>query len=247
MVGLRRALSLLVLGFYVTQFAMTAWLGPDELFACYLGLALCYGLGFIGLAAEWFWARWFAIGLGHFGSLLLLFLFKLGAEPVILFVGLTHLAVALCLSGEGMAAKYEHSERTQERWNFQEESLLLMRRAVKSAGSTIPFLILYVLAPRPELLQWVVLALGAVGLGGLLRARTFGALALGAAGALALADGLGAFGPATIGYLLLSTEGPLVYGHIGILAGALLVVPALFAGPMLRFLSGSAPARPRTA
>ena len=51
MIGLRRSIALLVLGFYVTQFAMTAWLGPDEIFACYLGLALCYGLAFIGLGA----------------------------------------------------------------------------------------------------------------------------------------------------------------------------------------------------
>ena len=72
MVGIRRAFALLLLGFYVTQFVMTAWLGPDELFACYLGLGICYTLAFVGVAAEWFWARWFAIGVGNFGSLLLL-------------------------------------------------------------------------------------------------------------------------------------------------------------------------------
>ena len=51
MVGIRRAFALLFLGFYVTQFTMTALLGPDELFACYLGLALCYLAAFFGLAA----------------------------------------------------------------------------------------------------------------------------------------------------------------------------------------------------
>ena len=61
MVGIRRAIVLLILGFYVTQFGMTAALGPDELFPAYLGLALCYGLAFVGLSAEWFWARWFAM------------------------------------------------------------------------------------------------------------------------------------------------------------------------------------------
>jgi hypothetical protein len=236
MVGIRRALALLLLGFYVTQFAMTAWLGPDELFAAYLGLCLCYGLAFVGLAAEWFWSRWFAIGVGNFGSLMLLLLFKTGLEPIIAFVGATHLLIALCLSGEGMAAKYEHSERTQEKWNFQAESLLLMRRAVKSAGSTLPFLILYALAPRGELLQLFALGLGAAGLWGLVRGRTYGVLALGAAGLTALLDGMGLFGAPTIGYLLLTTHGPMIYGHVGILAGALLVVPALFAGPMLRFV-----------
>ena len=117
---------------------MTAWLGPDELFACYLGLALCYGVAFFGLAAEWFWARWFAIGVGNFGSIMLLLLFKMGMEPIVAFIGFTHLIIAVSLMGEGMAAKYEHSERTQEKWNFQEESLLLMRRAIKSAGARSP-------------------------------------------------------------------------------------------------------------
>ncbi len=237
MIGIRRAVALLILSFYVTQFAMTAWLGPDEYFACYLGLALCYTLAFVGLAAEWFWARWFAIGVGNFGSLLLLVLFKVGMEPIIAFIGLTHLAVAVLLSGEGMASRYEHSEATVERWHFQEESLALMRRAVKSAGSTIPFLILYGLAPRPELLQLSVLGLGVAGLVGLLRARMWGVLALGAAGVIALVDGLGALGDPTLGVLLLSPSGGLVvYGHVGVLAGGLLLVPLSFARPIFRCL-----------
>jgi hypothetical protein len=236
MVGVRRALALLILGFYVTQFAMTAWLGPEELFACYLGLSLTYGLAFIALGAEWFWARWFAIGVGNFGSLLLLVLLKVGMEPIIAFFGFTHLAVAVLLLGEGMAARYEHSEATAERWNFHEESLVLMRRAVKSAGSTIPFLILYALAPRPEALQLTALALGASGLWGLLRGRTWGVLALGGAGVIALVHGLGLVGEAPFGFLLLSPRGaPLVCGPVaGLLAACLLVIPALFAGPMLR-------------
>jgi hypothetical protein len=242
MVGIRRAIALLLLGFYVTQFAMTAWLGPDELLACYLGLALCYGLAFIGLAAEWFWARWFSMGVGNFGSLLLLVLFKTGMEPIILFFGLTHLAISVLLMGEGMASRYEHSEATQERWNFQEESLILMRRAIRSAGSTLPFLILYALAPRPEMLQLAAIGLGVAGTYGLLRARTWGVLALGGAGLAALVDGLGFAGAPSVGYLLLSPLAPqgatwMIYGPVfGILAGGLLLAPIAFASPMVRYL-----------
>jgi len=238
MVGIRRSIALLILGFYITQFAMTAWLGPDEMFAAWLGLALCYGLAFLGLGAEWFWARWFAMGVGNFGSLLLLVLFKVGFEPMIAFFGFTHLAVAVLLLGEGMAARYEHSEITAERWNFQEDSLVLMRRATLSAGSTIPFLILYALAPRPETIQLLALGLGLAGLVGMLRGRTWGVLSLGGAGILALAQGLGLFGQAPLGYLLLSpTGGPIIYGQIfALLAGGLLLVPLAFARPMFRFL-----------
>jgi len=237
MVGLRRAIVLLILGFYVTQFGMTAALGPDELFPAYLGLALCYGLAFVGLAAEWFWARWFAMGVGNFGSIFLLLTFKIGFEPIIVFFGATHLVIALLLMGDGMAAVYEHSEKTQEKWNFQEESIALMRRAVKSAGSTIPFLILYALAPRGELLHLAVLVLAVGGLYGLFRAKTWSLFALGGAGALALADGFGAFGEPTTGYISLTACGHVtVYGHVGILAGGLIVVPLLFAGPIVRYL-----------
>jgi len=238
MVGIRRAIALLLLGFYVTQFAMTAGLGPDELFACYFGLALVYGLAFVGLAAEWFWARWFAIGVGNFGSLILLVLLKVGMEPIIAFVGFTHLAIWLLLLGEGMASRYEYSEATAERWNLQEESLVLMRRAIKSAGTTLPFLILWALGPDPESMQLLALGLGVLGLGGLLRGRTWGLVSLGGAGAIALADGLGAFGAPAVSYLMLSPEGgPMIYGPIaGLLAGGLLLVPLFFAGPIRRFL-----------
>jgi hypothetical protein len=238
MIGIRRAIALLLLGFYVTQFAMTAGLGPDETFAAYLGLALCYGIAFIGLAAEWFWARWFAVGVGNFGSLVLLVLLKTGMEPLIVFFGGTHLLIWLLLLGEGMAAKYEHSEATAERWGFQEESLILMRRAVKSAGTTLPFLILYALAPQPEGLQILALVLGAGGLYALLRGRTLGVLALGAAGALAAADGLGLFGAPVTSYLLLSPTGaPMIYGPVASLgAGFLLLVPLIFVRPMVQYL-----------
>jgi hypothetical protein len=238
MVGIRRAFALLLLGFYVTQFAMTAGLGPDETFPAYLGLALCYGLAFIGLGAEWFWARWFAIGVGNFGSLVLLVLVKTGMEPLIVFFGGSHLLIWLLLLGEGMAAKYEHSEATAERWGFHEESLILMRRAVKSAGTTLPFLILYALAPQPEALQILALGLGVAGLWALLRGRTLGVLALGAAGGIAVVDGLGYFGAPVMSYLLLTPTGsPMIYGPVAsLLAGGLLLVPLAFARPMIQYL-----------
>ncbi len=242
MVGLRRALALLILGFYVTQFAMTALLGPDELFAAFTGLALCYGLAFVGLGAEWFWARWFAMGVGNFGSLALLLLFQMGFEPTIAFFGFTHLAVSVLLIGEGMAAHYEHSERAKERWNLQDDSLALMRRAIKSAGSTIPFLILYGLAPRGALLATGALVLGVAGLIGLLRGKTWSIFAMAGAGTLALIDGLALLGPATVGYLFLATDGsPMIYGAFGIFAAGLLYVPVLFALPMLQWLRTDAP------
>ena len=250
MVGIRRAFALFILAFYTIQFGTTAWLGPDEFMACFTALAMCYGIAFLGLGAEWFWARWFAMGLGNFGSLMLLVLFKTGIEPIIAFVGISHLLVTVFLAGEGMAARYELSERTAERYNFEQESLALMRRAVKSAGSTLPFLILYGLAPHAQWLQIGVLVAGAFGLFGLLRLQTWGIIGLGTAGALALADAMGLFGPPTVGsFLLLACKGTpihfalgefgvshVLFGHIvGILAGMLILIPLYFSRSMLAF------------
>lgn len=237
MIGLRRAIALLILSFFTIQFAMTGWLGPDELQAMYVGLALCYGTAFVSVAAEWFWGRWFAMGVGNFGSLMLLVLFKVGFEPIFVFFGVTHLLVTLCLTGEGMAAKYEYSEATAERWNFQEESIALMRRAVRSAGSTLPLLILYALAPRGEWLHLTVLIAGIAGFIGLVRARMWGPIVLGLTGAVCLADGLGLLGPPTIGYLMLGPDAvPALYGRAGVFAGGLMLVMVPFVVPMIRYL-----------
>jgi hypothetical protein len=137
-----------------------------------------------------------------------------------------------------MAAKYEYSEKTAERWNFQEDSMALMRRAVKSAGSTLPLLILYALAPRGEWLQLTMLATGVLGFAGLVRGKTWGPMLMGATGAVCLLDGLGVFGAPTIGFMILGPEVlPALYGKAGVFAGGLLLVLVPFVGPMIRYLS----------
>ncbi|MFV8752721.1 hypothetical protein ACNOYE_19405 [Nannocystaceae bacterium ST9] len=241
MIGLRRALALLILSFFGLQFLVTGLLGPDELQAMYVGLALCYLTAFVAVAAEWFWGRWFAMGVGNFGTLFLLVLVKIGFEPLFVFFGVSHLLVTVCLMGEGMAAKYEYSEATAERWNFQEESIALMRRAVRSAGSTLPLLILYALAPRGEWLHLTVLAAAVAGFVGLVRAKTWGPIVLGLTGAVCLADGLGLLGAPTIGYLMLGPDVvPALYGRAGVFAGGLMLVMLPFMGPMFRWMRTSA-------
>ncbi|KIG18620.1 hypothetical protein DB30_00305 [Enhygromyxa salina] len=237
MIGTRRAIALLILSFFTLYFGMTAWLGPDEIYALGLGLALCYGLAFFGVAAEWFWARWFAMGVGNFGCLFLFLLLKIGPEPIFVFFGVSHLLVVLCLMGEGMAAKYEYSERASERWNLQEDSMALMRRAVKSAGSTLPLLIIYGLAPRGEALQLGLLAAGVIGFVALVRGKTWGPMLLGATGFLCLLDGLGVFGPPTIGFFMLGPDTlPALYGKAGVFAGATMLVTLPFIAPMFRYM-----------
>ena len=242
MLGTRRALALLILSLYFFQFALSAWLGPHELMAVNIGMMFCYGLGFFGVAAEWFWARWFAMGLGNFGALMLLILFKVDFEPLYVFFGVSHLLVVLCLMGEGMAAKYEYSEKAVERWNLQEDSMALVRRAVKSAGSTLPLLILYGLAPRPEFLQLALLGTGLTGLFGLVRGKTWGPLLFGATGLVCLLDGLGLFGDPTVFFFMLGPDTfPALYGNAGVFAASMMLVALPFIGPSFRYLRAPRP------
>lgn len=252
LIGIRRAIVLLIIAFFALQLGMTALLGPEELTAAMTGLTACYLLAFFGVAAEWFWARWFAIGLGNFGSLMLLVLFKTGFEPIFAFIGGAHLLIMVLLSGEGMAAHYEYSPRAQERYNFEEESLATLRRAVKSAGSTLPILILYGLAPGEEsLVQLGALALGTLGVFGLLAQRTWSLFMLAGGGLLALGDGLGFWGNLSQPALLLSTKAGTPMGFlfgsgvsselisgsiIAVLAATLLIAPLLYAPALTRTL-----------
>ena len=50
----------------------------------FVALALCYGVAFVGVVAEWFWGRWFATGLAWSGVMIAVAaLVMLGWTPVL--------------------------------------------------------------------------------------------------------------------------------------------------------------------
>ena len=53
----RRAITLLVLGFYTTIFTLAALNLGGAWFRCFLALGLVYGMAFFSVAARWFWRR----------------------------------------------------------------------------------------------------------------------------------------------------------------------------------------------
>src|SRR5262245_5320952 len=111
---LRRSVAQLILGLFISLWLLTAlqgWLiGEPAIARCMLMMAACYGLAFLALGGEWFWARWFAMGLGNWGAVSLLALFQLGPVPEILIFGGAHLLVTMLLWGPSMAERYELSE-----------------------------------------------------------------------------------------------------------------------------------------
>jgi hypothetical protein len=71
--GERRAIAAAILAFYVFVFLVLAMLLPAEWERTFMALGLVYGAGFFALVAGYFWARWYAIGLGMSGLITAVF------------------------------------------------------------------------------------------------------------------------------------------------------------------------------
>jgi hypothetical protein len=230
-VGERRALSAAILALYGFLYlvAMISGVMPgwERANAAMAGV---YGLGFFAIVAGYFWARWYAIGVGLSGVITAgVGMWQLGPEPVLIFVGGTHLAATLLMWGQAMAAPFDGKPEWRERFHMDDSAVQRLGRAVIRVGVSLPYVLLYALAPRPGQGAFIVaFALAALGLRGLIKLRTWSVLALGGAAAMTLTHvGLdaAAFGPGP--YLVLPT-----------LAGVLLcaaIVP--FLAPIARYLS----------
>jgi hypothetical protein len=189
----RVALALLPLSLFGLQYLFSAIAGEPETRPMLIGMAACYLLGFVALASEWFWARWFASGLGWSGAVMGLFAMVMIPIPELrvffaIFAGL-HALVVVMLMGKKMAARYDMQPAWRERFGMDEYGVVRLGRAVTRASAALPGLIFWAVGPKPEPDFLVVAAAGLaiVGLTGLLRLRTWGVLALGGAAAAAFA------------------------------------------------------------
>jgi hypothetical protein len=223
LVGERRALSAATFAFYFLIFFMLAVLGavPPENAPSFYALAGCYGLAFFSLVAGYFWARWYAVGLGLFGVITAVVgVWQVGPEPVMVFLGGTHLLATLMLWGSTMSESYDGQTAWRQRFHMDDNAVHRLGRSVIRAGVSLPFVLLYAFAPKPGsemIVSLAVLALTGFGLHALVRARTWGIFALGGAGMVlvALAAGdvvahgeLFALRPALGGAMLLSAAAP---------------------------------------
>ena len=233
LVGERRALAAAIMAFYFLFYGVIAYSGViPEFNKAFVAIAGVYGLAFFALVAGYFWARWYAVGVGLYGVITAAVgMWQVGAEPVLLFVGGTHLAATLLLWGQTMSQPYDGQTAWRERFHMDEHSVQRLGRSVIRAGVSLPFILLYALAPRPEgaslLASLVALTLTGLGLQALIRLRTWGVMALGAAGVLMLS--LATADVATAG-LTTAVMKPAF-------AGALLIAAAIpFLAPMLRWV-----------
>lgn len=193
--GERKACALVCLSFYAAFFGLLSLIlhnaPPDQpelrsWWPCFAALGACYGLSFFALGAGWFWARWFAIGLGYSGVTLAFWVLmkQRALDPVITFYGLTHGIIVVFLQGQILTEEFDAKPDWRRALGIDEKSVIRVRHSVTRAAASLPGLIMIALAPSDgsEGLFVATLALFGVGIYGLLRLRTFGVLALLAAG-----------------------------------------------------------------
>lgn len=236
LVGERRALASVVMAFYFLLYGVfaLAQLAP-ELMKAFAAIAGVYGLAFFALVAGYFWARWYAVGVGLYGVITAAVgMWQIGTEPLLLFVGGTHLAATLLLWGNAMSEPYDGQTAWREKFHMDDNAVQRLGRSVIRAGVSLPFVLLYALAPKPEttlIASLAALALTGLGIQALVRLKTWGVMALGAAGALMLA----------MTTVDLATSGMTALACRGAIAGGLLLAAALpFAPAMVRWVRAAA-------
>jgi len=233
LVGERRALAAAVFAFYFLAYFVMAMSGqiPPEFTKAFMAIAGVYGLAFFSLVAGYFWARWYAVGVGLYGVITAAVgIWQVGTEPVLVFIGGTHLAAAAMLWGNTMSEPYDGQLAWRQKFHMDEHAVQRLGRSVIRAGVSLPFVLLYALAPKPDaamLTGLVALALAGLGLRALVQLKTWGILALGAAGSLLLTQ---AGADAVMGGVTFAVVPPA-------LAGGLLVAAAVpFLAPMVRWI-----------
>lgn len=235
--GERKALAAAVLALYGLLFVVVAMSPPPGWQACFTALALVYGLGFFGLVAGYFWARWYAIGLGISGAVSsAISMWQIGLEPILIFYGATHGAISALLWGVAMAKGFDGRPEWRARFHLDESATNKLGKSVIRLGISLPYVVMYGLAPREgagaALLALGGLALVAVGTWALFALRTWGVVALAGAAALLVAAA-----PATPFAVALGNGYGVAVGLSGAAAVALLVAAVTpFAGPVVRYL-----------
>ncbi len=247
LVGERKAIALLFLGFYSSFFlliTLSARTELPELVPMFTGLTVIYLVTFFGAAAEWFFGRWVAIGVGYWGLSMAGWAFvtmRASLPPALVIFGAMHGLIALCLAGERMAASYEAQAGWRERFKLDDEGVVRVRRSVTRAASSLPALVMFALRPNPGE-GMILCGLTLVGIVGLLRARTAGAIVLFGTGVGSVALALVGQAPMQLSAGAVSVLGgfaPMVQLPSVLLgfAGVMLMASALpFAKPILRFL-----------
>jgi hypothetical protein len=224
-----------VFAFYFLNLLTAVLMGgvPPDMSKAVAALASVYGLAFIALVAGYFWARWYSVGVGLFGILVAtVAMWKEGVDTVPLFLGGTHLLATLSLWGDAMSGPYDGQKAWREKFHMDDHAVQRLGRSVIRAGMSLPLILLYAFAPKQPasmLASLVALALAGLGVRAIVRLKTWGVMALAAAGTMLIALST------TDGSVRIASHG-IDIGYAPVAAGLLLLAAAApFAAPIARF------------
>lgn len=251
LVGERRAIAAAVLVLYAFLYLVMTLIAPPEWGRAMGAMAAVYGIGFFALVAGYFWARWYAVGIALSGLISgAISMWQMGPEPVLLFVSGTHAAAALLLWGDAMAATFDGRESWRARFSMDEHAVSRLGNAVIRLGISLPFVLLYALAPKPapEFLALGAAALAAAGLYGLVRLRTWGVFAVAGSAVALTASAIGSFTSGCVCSVGSAAPTALMPGGaqtiaLALGAVALLTAASLEFAPAIRRFIGSRSAR----
>lgn len=173
LVGERKALAALVLGAFTGLFGLLALAMPPAWTNCMVALMACYVISFFALVADWFWARWVAVGLGYSGATMALWvLIQIRyPEPALMVFGISHALVALMLQGERMIQRFDGQPGWRKHFQVDDETAYRIGKTITRTMSSVPSMILFLLAPREDSFHLGWLGVGLVSVGFLLTLR----------------------------------------------------------------------------
>lgn len=207
----------------------------DSGMAVFYALMGCYALAFVGVVANYFWARWYAIGVFLFGVIIgVVGLWQTGGDPNhpafigVVILGGSHLLGTLSLLGGAMSSVYEGQPAWREKLHMDDSAVHRLGRSVIRAGFSLPIVLAYGLMPRMGGAAAIAVVLATLGTAALIRLRTWGVLALGLAGVATLF---------TAGATM-HLDGVTMTVPAVAVSAVLLAAAAPFVRPMLRSLRG---------
>ncbi|MDX2020592.1 MAG: hypothetical protein SF187_10145 [Deltaproteobacteria bacterium] len=247
----QRAFALLPLATFVLLYCTFAMLLDEMWRPAFLGLAACYLIAFIALGSDWFWARWYTMGLAWSGVMVGVYaIVTMGAAAPLVIYAALHGAIVLLLRGGKLVALYEGQTAWRERYGLDEHGAARVGKAVSRTSASLPSLVLWALAPKPPenealfafagsafmtVTVWLTLLMAVGALFAFVRGRAVGACFLIAAAASVV------FARLTMGAQVASSPvalQALVLGATTVAPLALCGAVLPIAGPVFRYLRG---------